>query len=56
MLPLTPPGRYTATALEWIEQGRQFVPEYQQELRKSGKALNLREGESATLDLKLSAQ
>lgn len=25
-----PPGRYTATALEWVEQGRQFVPSFQE--------------------------
>lgn len=48
------PGRYTATALEWIEPGRQFVPEFQDELRQQGKAVTLKEGEAATLALKLS--
>jgi hypothetical protein len=47
------PGRYIATALEWIEQGRQFVPEFQDELRRQGKAITLREGEATTLELKL---
>jgi hypothetical protein len=49
-----PAGRYTATALESIEPGRQFVPEYQEELRRQGKALSIREGETVTIDLKLS--
>jgi hypothetical protein len=48
------PGRYTATALEWIEPGRQFVPEFQDELRREGKAVTLKEGEATTLELKLS--
>jgi protocatechuate 3,4-dioxygenase beta subunit len=48
------PGRYTATALEWLEPGREFVPEFQDELRRQGKAVTLKEGEAATLDLKLS--
>ena len=49
-----PSGRYTATAVESIEQGRQFVPEFQDDLRREGKAVTLRDGEALTLDLKLS--
>ena len=48
-----PPGRYTATALEWVEQGRQFVPSFQEQLRKAGKTFTLVAGEPATIDLKL---
>jgi hypothetical protein len=48
-----PPGNYFATALDWIEQGRQFVPTFQEQLRKAGKTLILREGQSTTIDLKL---
>ena len=48
-----PGGRYTATALEWIEQGRQFAPEFQQELRKAGRDVTLKDGETSTLDLRI---
>jgi hypothetical protein len=48
-----PGGRYTATALEWIEQGRQFAPDFQEEIRKAGRDVTLRDGEPATLDLKI---
>jgi hypothetical protein len=48
-----PPGSYVVTALEWVEQGRQFVPGFQEQLRKAGKTLTLREGEATTIDLKL---
>jgi len=48
-----PPGDYVATALDWIEQGRQLVPNVQEQLRKAGKTLILREGQSTTIDLKL---
>jgi hypothetical protein len=48
-----PPGTYTATALDWIEQGRQFVPTFQEQLRKAGKTLTLREGQATTIDLRL---
>jgi hypothetical protein len=48
-----PAGRYTATALEWIEQGRQFAPEFQQELRKAGRDVTLKDGETSTLDLRI---
>lgn len=48
-----PAGRYTATAVEWLEQGRQFVPEFQEQLRKAGKAVTLTDGQPTTVDLKL---
>jgi protocatechuate 3,4-dioxygenase beta subunit len=48
-----PPGSYAATALDWVEQGRQFVPTFQEQLRKAGKTLTLREGQATTIDLKL---
>jgi hypothetical protein len=48
-----PPGSYTATALEWVEQGRQFVPNFQEQLRRAGKTLTLRDGEPTTIDVKL---
>ena len=47
------PGRYVATAVEALEQGRQFAPEYQQRLRLSAKEFNLGEGETTTVDLRL---
>jgi hypothetical protein len=47
------PGRYVATALETIEQGRQLSPEFQQELRRGAREFSVREGETVTLDLKL---
>ena len=47
------PGRYVATALETIEQGRQFAPEFQEQLRRAAREFLLREGESITVDLRL---
>jgi protocatechuate 3,4-dioxygenase beta subunit len=47
------PGRYVATAIEAIEQGRQFSPEFQKELRRGAHDFSVREGEAVTLDLKL---
>ena len=49
------PGRYVATALETMEQGRQFSPEFQQELRRGAHEFSLREGDTVTLDLKLTS-
>jgi hypothetical protein len=49
-----PPGRYVITALEALEEGRQWDPEYQPKLRDAGKAFSIKEGESIVLDLKLS--
>jgi protocatechuate 3,4-dioxygenase beta subunit len=47
------PGRYVATAIEALEQGRQFAPEFQQQLRRSGREFAVREGETVTVDLRL---
>jgi protocatechuate 3,4-dioxygenase beta subunit len=50
-----PPGRYVATAVESLESGRQFVPAVQAQLRKGAREFSLKEGESLTLDLRLTA-
>ena len=47
------PGRYVATAVEALEQGRQFAPEFQEQLRRGGREFSVREGESVALDLTL---
>jgi protocatechuate 3,4-dioxygenase beta subunit len=47
------PGRYVATAVEDLEQGRQFAPEFQEQLRRSAREFSVREGESVVVDLKL---
>jgi hypothetical protein len=47
------PGRYLATAIDSLEQGRQFAPEFQEQLRRGGREFSVREGESVTLDLEL---
>jgi len=49
------PGRYVVTAIMSIEQGRQFEPEFQEQLRRASESLTIREGEMLTLDLKLSS-
>jgi hypothetical protein len=49
-----PPGRYVATAVDALEQGREWDPDYQPKLREAGKAFSIKEGESIVLDLKLS--
>jgi hypothetical protein len=47
------PGRYAATAIESLEQGRQFAPEFQQQLRRGAREFSVREGEAVSLDLRL---
>jgi hypothetical protein len=47
------PGRYVATAIEWMEQNRQFSPEFQKQLRRGAREFTVREGESLVLDLRL---
>jgi hypothetical protein len=47
------PGRYVATAIEAIEEGREFSPELQKELRRGAREFRLREGETLNLDLRL---
>jgi hypothetical protein len=48
------PGSYVVTVIESLEQGRQFEPEFQQQLRRAGQSFSIREGATLTLDLKLS--
>ena len=47
------PGRYVATAIEAIEEGREFSPEFQKELRRGAREFTVREGETLNLDLGL---
>ena len=47
------PGRYIATAIDGIEQGRQFSPEFREQLRRGAREFSLREGETVALDLTL---
>ena len=47
------PGRYVATAIEAIEEGREFSPEFQKQLRRDAREFTLREGEALSLDLRL---
>jgi carboxypeptidase family protein len=47
------PGRYIATAIEALEPGRQFAPEFQEQLRRGGREFSVREGETVALDLTL---
>jgi protocatechuate 3,4-dioxygenase beta subunit len=49
------PGRYVATAIEAIEQGRQYSPEFQKELRRGAREFTIREGETIAVDLRLTA-
>lgn len=50
-----PPGEYFATAVESLEQGRQFVPDVQARLRDTARRFAVREGETVSLDLRLTA-
>ena len=47
------PGRYVATAIDALEDGRQFSPEFQKELRRGAREFTLKEGETLLLDLRL---
>jgi hypothetical protein len=47
------PGRYVATALEALEQGRQFSPEFQKELRRGAREFTVTEGQAVSVDLRL---
>lgn len=49
------PGRYVAAAVEDLEQGRQFAPEFQDQLRRGARAITVREGDIVTVDLKLTS-
>ena len=47
------PGRYLATAIDALEQGREFAPEFRQQLRRGAREFRVDEGQSVTLDLRL---
>ena len=49
------PGRYVATAITSVDQGRQYEPEFQQDLRRASASFTIRDGETITLDLKLTS-
>jgi hypothetical protein len=48
-----PPGDYVAVAVESLEQGGEWDPAFQQQMKPKGKSLSLTDGQSATLDLTL---
>ena len=50
-----PPGSYYAAAVEMHEQGREWDPEYQRSIRQSGRPFTLREGDTVSLQLKLTS-
>lgn len=47
------PGRYLAVAVEALEEGRQYAPEFQQQVRRLGQEFTIREGERSTLNLRI---
>lgn len=47
------PGRYVAAAVDHIEPGQQYAPEYQQLLRRRARELTVGEDQALTLDLTL---
>ena len=49
-----PPAEYIATAVESLEQGGEWDPEYRLRLRDTGRRFSVKEGESIQLDLPLS--
>ena len=49
-----PPAEYIATAVETLEQGGEWDPEYRSRLRDAGRRFTVKEGESIQLDLPLS--
>jgi hypothetical protein len=50
-----PPGDYVATAVEALEQGGEWNPEYRMRLRDAGRRFSVKEGESIQLDLELAS-
>jgi hypothetical protein len=48
------PGRYLASAVTTMETNGHFSPKLQRELRRDAREFSLKEGESLTLDLRLS--
>ena len=49
----SPQGRPVLWQAGASEQGRQFAPEFQRELRRGAREFAVREGESISLDLRL---
>ena len=47
------PGRYGATAVQFIEQNKQFSPDFQRELRQRAREFTIGDGQAVTLELKL---
>ena len=47
------PGRYLAVAVEALEEGRQYAPEFQQRVHRFGQEFTVREGERSTFNLRL---
>ena len=47
------PGRYVAAAVEYIESGQQYAPEFQQFIRRGAREVTVGEGQTVTLDLTL---
>jgi hypothetical protein len=52
-LPRILPGRYVAAAVDYIEPGQQYAPEFQQRMRRGARELTIGEGQTLTLDLTL---
>ncbi len=50
-----PPAEYIATAVEALEQGGEWNPEYRMRLRDAGRRFSVKEGESIQLDLELAS-
>ncbi len=48
-----PPAEYIVTAVEALEQGEEWNPEYRVRLREAGRRFSVKEGETLTLDLEL---
>ena len=47
------PGRYVATAIDSLEQGRQASPEFRRQLRRGAREFAIKEGETLSLSLTL---
>jgi len=48
-----PPGDYVAAAVEFLEQGSEWNPAFQQQIKPRGKLIRLTDGETTSLDLTL---
>jgi hypothetical protein len=50
-----PPGQYLIAALESLEQGREWDPEFQDRFRDVARGIALREGQSLSMDLRITS-